>query len=73
MLIDQYMMLSVSKWDDPVYTGTERPSLFRSDWARLLHYNVAMGGSLHLLHSESVTFPALKNAGTHLIHLGRVE
>ena len=35
--------------------------------------NLVMGGSPYLLHSESVTFPALKNVGTHLIHLGRVE
>ena len=59
---------------NPVNPGSECPSLFRSVWARLTpFYNVAMWGSLHLHHSESVTFPALKNAGTHLNHLGREE
>ena len=58
----------VSKVDrSRIYIWTECPSLYQSDWARLTrNCNIAVRGSLHLLHSESVTFPALKNAGTHL-------
>ena len=56
---------------------TQERSAHLSDLKRLgqthTYCNFTVRGSPHLLHSESVTFPALKNAGTHLIHLGRVE
>ena len=46
-----------------IYTGTECLSLSK----RLGQTQTfAVGGSLHLFHSESITFPELKNTGTHL-------